>query len=116
MWTSASGIFYKRDFWKLSLIDKIVGQQYSDNADTPFYKLGAFSNMDAKASVSYSNLEFGLGIFNLLNSRSLASVGITRVSVGNFCTHTEKERFFSYRRDKDMRRMAAAIWLQSSPP
>jgi iron complex outermembrane receptor protein len=77
MWTSAGGIFYKRDFWKLSLIDKIVGQQYSDNTDTPFYKLGAYNVMDFKGSVTWDNLEFGLGVFNLLNSRSLASVGIT---------------------------------------
>ena len=27
MWTSAGGIFYKRDIWKVSLIDKVVGQQ-----------------------------------------------------------------------------------------
>jgi iron complex outermembrane receptor protein len=76
MWTSASGIFYKRDFWKLSLIDKVVGQQYSDATNTSFYKLGAYNVMDFKGSVSYDNLEFGVGIYNLLNSRSLASVGI----------------------------------------
>jgi len=76
MWTSASGIFYKRDFWKVSLIDKVVGQQYSDATNTSFYKLGAYNVMDFKGSVSYDNLEFGVGIYNLLNSRSLASVGI----------------------------------------
>ncbi len=76
MWTSASGIFYKRDFWSLSLIDKIVGQQYSDNTDTTFYKLGAYNVMDFKGSVTWDNLQFNLGVFNLLNSRSLASVGI----------------------------------------
>jgi iron complex outermembrane receptor protein len=76
MWTSASGIFYKSGIWKFSLIDKIVGQQYSDLANTTFYKLGAYNNMDAKGSVSWDNLEFGLGIYNLLNSRSQASVGI----------------------------------------
>ncbi len=76
MWTSASGIFYKMGIWKFSLIDKIVGQQYSDLTNTTFYKLGAYNVMDAKGSVTYGPLEFGLGIFNLLNSRSLASVGI----------------------------------------
>ena len=76
MWTSAQGIFYKSGIWKFSLIDKVIGQQYSDATNTTFYKLGAFSNMDAKASITYENLEFGLGIYNLLNSRSLASVGI----------------------------------------
>jgi iron complex outermembrane receptor protein len=76
MWTSAQGIFYKSGIWKFSLIDKVIGQQYSDATNTTFYKLGAFSNMDAKGSVSYENIEFGLGIYNLLNTRSLAAVGI----------------------------------------
>ncbi len=76
MWTSASGIFYKMGIWKFSLIDKLVGQQYSDSGNTSFYKLGAYNNMDFKSSVTYGPLEFGLGISNLLNSRSLAAVGI----------------------------------------
>ena len=76
MWTSASGIFYKWDAWKLSLIDKLVGQQYSDNANTTFYKLGAYNVMDFKGSYTLSNYEFTVGIFNLLNSRSLAAVTI----------------------------------------
>jgi len=76
MWTSASGVFYKMGMWKLSLIDKLVGQQYSDSANTTFYKLGAYNVMDFKGSANWENLEFGLGIYNLLNSRSLAAVGI----------------------------------------
>jgi iron complex outermembrane receptor protein len=74
MWTSAMGLFYKRDWWKLSLIDKVVGQQYMDNTDNPFYKLGAYNLMDFKGSAAYGPMEFELGIFNLLNSRSLVSV------------------------------------------
>jgi iron complex outermembrane receptor protein len=76
MWTSASGIFYKMGIWKFSLIDKLVGQQYTDNSNTTFYKLGAYNNMDAKASITWDALEFGLGISNVLNSRSLAAVTI----------------------------------------
>jgi iron complex outermembrane receptor protein len=76
MWTSAAGVFYKWDEWKLSLIDKVVGQQYSDNANTTFYKLGAYNVMDFKGSYSFSNYEFSVGIYNLLNSRSMASVTI----------------------------------------
>jgi iron complex outermembrane receptor protein len=76
MWTAATGIFYKMDEWKLSLIDKLVGQQYSDTANTQFYKLGAYNQMDFKGSYSFSNYEFSMGIYNLLNSRSLAAVTI----------------------------------------
>lgn len=34
-----------------------------------------------------------------------------RVHGGGFCTYSERERFFSYRRDHGQSRMAAAIWL-----
>jgi iron complex outermembrane recepter protein len=76
MWTSAQGLFYKSGPWKISLIDKIVGQQYSDNADTKFYKLGAYSNLDLKTSLTEGMFEFGVGISNVLNSRSLGAVTI----------------------------------------
>jgi outer membrane receptor protein involved in Fe transport len=74
MWTSAQGIFYKRGAWKVSLIDKIVGQQYSDASNSNFYKLGAYSNMDFKGSYSWDALEFSLGVSNVLNSRSIGAV------------------------------------------
>ena len=34
-----------------------------------------------------------------------------RIYGGGYCTCTERERFFSYRRDRGQSRMAAAIWL-----
>ena len=34
-----------------------------------------------------------------------------RVHGGGFCTFTDKDRFFSYRRDHGQSRMAATIWL-----
>ena len=71
-----SGIFYKAGMWKFSLVDKVVGQQYSDNTNTTFYKLGAYNVMDFKGGLTWENYEVNLGIYNLLNSRSLASVGI----------------------------------------
>jgi len=43
--------------------------------------------------------------------RKLAARGVAHVTGGHFCTHTDRERFFSYRRDRGQSRMAAAIWL-----
>jgi YfiH family protein len=40
----------------------------------------------------------------------LAALGINAVYGGNFCTVTEKERFYSYRRDTQTGRMATLIW------
>ncbi len=40
----------------------------------------------------------------------LASVGINQIYGGGFCTATDKERFYSYRRDGETGRMATLIW------
>ena len=37
--------------------------------------------------------------------------GVKAVSGGGFCTFTEADRFFSYRRDRTSARMGAFIWL-----
>jgi hypothetical protein len=37
--------------------------------------------------------------------------GVQRIYGGGYCTYSETERFFSFRRDRDQRRMAAAVWL-----
>ena len=37
--------------------------------------------------------------------------GVQRIFGGSYCTYTERERFFSYRRDRGQRRMVAAVWL-----
>ena len=41
----------------------------------------------------------------------LAQIGVTNVTGGDHCTVTERERFYSYRRDRETGRMAALIWL-----
>jgi copper oxidase (laccase) domain-containing protein len=38
-------------------------------------------------------------------------LGVTRVTGGDFCTVGERNRFYSYRRDRVTGRMAAMIWL-----
>lgn len=45
-----------------------------------------------------------------LASIELAGLGVTRIYGGGFCTVTESERFFSYRRDHVTGRMATLIW------
>ncbi|MDX1654749.1 MAG: peptidoglycan editing factor PgeF [Candidatus Competibacteraceae bacterium] len=46
-----------------------------------------------------------------LARRRLAGMGVTRIFGGGWCTFTEGERFFSYRRDGTTGRMASLIWL-----
>lgn len=41
----------------------------------------------------------------------LAGVGLVHCFGGEFCTYTDRERFFSYRRDGVTGRMASLVWL-----
>ena len=40
----------------------------------------------------------------------LASLGVTRVFGGDFCTYSE-DRFYSYRRQPNSGRQASLVWL-----
>jgi YfiH family protein len=42
----------------------------------------------------------------------LAARGVGRVSGGGYCTFSEPERFFSWRRDRAAERMAALVWIE----
>lgn len=73
----------------------------------------AFLARSASAASAFTPTRPGhwrLDLYAVARQR-LASIGVARVSGGGFCTATDTERFFSYRRDKAEERMAAAIWL-----
>jgi YfiH family protein len=50
----------------------------------------------------------------LLARQRLASIGVQRISGGEYCTFLDQQRFFSYRRDGRSGRMASLIWME--PP
>jgi len=57
-----------------------------------------------------------LGDIYLIATQRLNKLGITQIYGGQennqqFCTYTDKEKFFSFRRDGDTGRMATMIWL-----
>lgn len=53
-----------------------------------------------------------LADLNLLARQQLEKTGVHRIYGSDFCTYSDPERFFSYRRDGLTGRMATLIWLK----
>lgn len=49
-----------------------------------------------------------------LARHQLQSLGVAGVYGGEYCTYTDSERFYSYRRDGECGRMASLIWLDGT--
>ncbi len=73
----------------------------------------AFLARDARAEVAFVANRPGHWLLDLyaVARQRLGGLGISRVYGGDFCTYTEKERFFSFRRERSSARMAAVVWL-----
>jgi hypothetical protein len=74
----------------------------------------AFMAADAGSETAFQPSRPGKWLADIyrLARRRLAGLGIERVFGGSFCTVSETDRFFSYRRDGQTGRMASMIWLE----
>jgi YfiH family protein len=78
----------------------------------------AFVEQDSGAAAAFVATRPGHWLCDLyaLARQRLASRGIDRVDGGDRCTITEADAFFSYRRDRDTRRMLSLIWIDPERP
>jgi len=76
----------------------------------------AFCARSAQAEEAFVAGDDGrwLGDLYALARQRLAMAGVLRISGGDHCTFSDRERFFSYRRDGRTGRMVSLIWLQAS--
>ncbi|NOZ38386.1 MAG: peptidoglycan editing factor PgeF [Gammaproteobacteria bacterium] len=65
----------------------------------------------AKTAFAAQQGKWRMDIYQLARQR-LQALGITAIYGGNHCTFTEKQYFYSYRRDGLTGRMASLIWLE----
>lgn len=65
----------------------------------------------ASAFIPGQNGKWRADLYALARMR-LNALGVTQIYGGNFCTFSEPERYFSFRRDAVTGRMATFIWLE----
>ena len=74
----------------------------------------AFIAADAQAEAAFAPGKpgkFYADLYALARVR-LERSGVARIYGGGYCTYSERERFYSYRRDGATGRMASLIWIQ----
>jgi polyphenol oxidase len=76
----------------------------------------AFAGRDARLSAAFKPIDgqFGKYLADIyaLARAALASCGVDKVFGGGLCTVTERDRFYSYRREGRTGRMASLIWIK----
>ena len=74
----------------------------------------AFLALDAGNAGGFQPSPAGRWLADLydLARRQLRDLGVTAIYGGDYCTFSEPERFFSYRRENRTGRMATLIWLE----
>lgn len=74
----------------------------------------AFLQNDDRAKSAFQQTDAShwlMDIYQLATQR-LNKLGVNQVYGGGYCTYTDEEHFFSYRRDTVTGRMASLIWLE----
>lgn len=76
----------------------------------------AFTKDDVEAKKSFSNTSDKHWLFDIyrLATLRLNRLGVNQIFGGDHCTLSEKEQFFSYRRDNVTGRMASMIWIEEN--
>lgn len=90
-----------------------IGPQAFEVGDDVY---GAFVGLNGEAKEAFTKKKNGRWLADIcrLAQQRLHAVGVKNVYGGGYCTVSERERFFSYRRDRVCGHMASLIWLDGS--
>ncbi len=73
----------------------------------------AFTQQQASLSAAFTRSSTNRWLADIyqLARAQLAALGVSRCFGGEFCTYTQADKFFSYRRDGETGRMATIAWI-----
>ena len=74
----------------------------------------AFTQKDAEAKLAFRQVseQQWLGDLFTLAKQRLHKQGVTQIFGGEYCTHSDPDRFYSYRRDKGLQgRIVSLVWI-----
>lgn len=73
-----------------------------------------FEEYDANAHHAFKLIEGEqyLADLYMIAKQRLNAIGITQIYGGNYCTYTERDLFYSYRRENKTGRMTTMIWFE----
>lgn len=95
----------------LAYLGPAIGPAAFEVGDEVRQAFVAHSALAADAFVASNHTGKWLADLYLLARQRLQGMGVNAVYGGQYCTYTDAERFFSYRRDGITGRMASLIWL-----
>jgi len=110
--TTLDGLAEKSDEL-LVWLGPAIGPKKFEVGDDVYHAFVNRHHESAQAFIRFSEEKWLADLYMLAKIR-LKLRGIHHIYGGDFCTFTDEERFFSYRRDKDqVGRMASLIWIES---
>ncbi|MWN06696.1 peptidoglycan editing factor PgeF [Gilliamella sp. Pas-s95] len=75
-----------------------------------------FEKIDRNAKIAFKLINPAeqkyLADLYLIAKQRLQAMGVIKIFGGDFCTYTEQDKFFSYRRENKTGRMASMIWFE----
>jgi YfiH family protein len=89
-----------------------IGPDTFEVGEDVLQKFMEYDSHAKKAFRALPNNKWLANIYELAKQR-LLNFGVTEIYGGEFCTFTQKDKFFSYRRDKQTGRMASLIWIEN---
>jgi iron complex outermembrane receptor protein len=96
-YTLAGGLIYHQapqSGWRFSLIDKLIGPQYSDTTNVKFYELPAYNDLSLAVGYTLSHMDISVSADNLLSSRATTLITENTAGIAQTNPATSLDQYF----------------------